>query len=146
MLNGTQITIVGNLGNDPEMRYTPTGLAVTSFSVGVANRRVKRGNEWEDNGSTWYRVTAWRDLAENVAQSLVRGSRVIVVGILASRDWDDKEGGKHTSWEIVADACGPDLSFANVAIARTKRATVRETVPADERADSGDGFAEEPPF
>lgn len=122
MINGTQVTIVGNIGADPEMRFTPGGLAVTSFSVGSQNRRIKRGNEWEDSGTTWYRVTAWRELAENCAQSLKRGTRVIVIGTLASRQWEDKEGNKRDSWEITADACGPDLAFANVAVARVKRA------------------------
>jgi len=121
MINGTQITIVGNVGNDPEMRYTPTGQAVSSFSVGVQNRRTRDGDEWKDNGTTWYRVTAWRDLAENIAQSITRGTRVIVVGILASREWKDKEDNQRVTWEITADACGPDLQYANVAVARSRR-------------------------
>jgi single-strand DNA-binding protein len=155
MLNGTQITIVGNIGADPDMRYTPTGQAVASFSVGSQNRRIKRGNEWEDTGTTWYRVITWRDLAENVAQSLKRGIRVIVVGTLVSRDWEDKDGNKRTSWEITADACGPDLSFTNVAVApRAKRARA-SAGPGDVwgngaeetgTADINSGDSDEPPF
>ena len=123
MISGVQVTIVGNIGADPEMRYTPTGQAVTSFSVGSQNRSYKKDDKWVDTGTTWYRVIAWRDLAENIAQSLKRGNRVIATGSLVSRDWEDKEGNKRTSWELTADACGPDLAFANVAVApRAKRA------------------------
>jgi single-strand DNA-binding protein len=156
MINGTQITIVGNLGADPEMRYTPTGQAVTSFSVGVQNRRTRQDNgEWNDTGSTWYRVTAWRELAENAAQSLTRGTRVIVTGILASRQWEDKEGNQRYTWEITADAIGPDMTFAAVAIAKSKRSVAprKETVPAGndpwitgEAAERTAQQTEEPPF
>lgn len=148
MLNGTQITIVGNVGADPEMRYTPTGHAVTSFSVGVQNRRTRDGNDWKDNGTTWYRVNAWRELAENIAQSVTRGTRVIVVGVLVSRDWTDKENVKHVSWEITADACGPDMLYANVAVARSRRVKAGNGSEPAEPAAEPDGADDsgEPPF
>jgi single-strand DNA-binding protein len=126
MPNDVRITVVGNLGADPELRFTPGGNAVTSLNVAVQNRRYNQATqEWEDTGTTWYRVNAWRYLAENVAESLTRGQRVIVHGILAARPWEDKEGNKRESWEITADAIGAELSFATVTV---KRAT-RETAP-----------------
>ena len=86
MITQTQITIVGNIGQDVELRYTAGGNAVATFSVAMAHRKYdKASNEWKDAGTTWYRVNAWRDLAEHAAESLVRGTRVIVVGSLASR-------------------------------------------------------------
>ena len=105
MLNGTQVTVIGNLGSEPDMRYTPGGNAVASFSVAVPQRRYdKVSGKWEDIGTTWYRCIAWRDLAEHAAESLTRGTRVIVVGSLASRDWEDKEGQKRYTFEIIGDS------------------------------------------
>jgi single-strand DNA-binding protein len=121
MLNTTQVTIVGNTGDAPELRYTPTGTPVASFSVAVPQRRYDReAGKWQDTGTTWYRVNAWRDLAEHVAESIGKGARVIVVGALASRDWESN-GKTGTTWEITADACGPDLTWATAAIKRTRR-------------------------
>jgi single-strand DNA-binding protein len=130
MPNTTQITIVGNLGDDPELRYTPQGNAVASFSVAVAQRKYDRdANKWTDAGTTWYRVNAWRDLAEHIAESLKRGNRVIVSGTIASRAWEDKDGNKRETWEVTADSVGADLAYATVTIRRTTRETVPE--PAD---------------
>jgi single-strand DNA-binding protein len=144
MINGTQIAIVGNLGADPEMRYTPTGMAVTNFNVGVPNprRQDKATGKWNDTGTTWHRVNAWRDLAEHCAESLARGVRVIVVGTLTSRDWISKEGEKRVSWEITADAIGPDLTYATASIKRTHRDDVPVpddpwAGPAPQDADNG---------
>jgi single-strand DNA-binding protein len=129
MLNGTQVTVIGNLGSEPDMRYTPGGNAVASFSVAVPQRRYdKVSGKWEDTGTTWYRCIAWRDLAEHAAESLTRGTRVIVVGSLASRDWEDKEGNKRESWEVTVDAIGPDLTYATASVKRT----TREKVPMPE--------------
>lgn len=123
MINGTQITIVGNVGQDPELRFTPSGAAVCTFSVAVTPRRFdKTTNKWVDGAATWYRVNAWRALGENAAETLTRGQRVIVVGSLAARDWtNEKSGEKGTSWEITADAIGPDLTWATAKVTRAKR-------------------------
>jgi single-strand DNA-binding protein len=138
MPNNTPITIVGNLGADPELRYTSSGLAAASFNVAVAHRKYDRqANEWQDAGTTWYRVNAWRNLAENAANSLTRGTRVVVTGSLASRAWEDREGNKRESWEITADALGPDLSYATARVMRSRR----DDMPApdgDPWADSGE--------
>jgi len=123
MINGTQVTIVGNVGQDPELRFTPAGVAVATFSVAVTPRRFdKATNKWVDGPATWYRTNAWRALGENAAETLTRGQRVIVVGSLAARDWtNEKTGEKGTSWEITADAIGPDLTWATAKVTRAKR-------------------------
>ena len=139
MITSTQITVVGNLGADVEMRYTPTGNAVANFNVAMAHRKFsKQTSKWEDIGTTWYRCTCWRQLAEHCAESLTRGSRVIVVGTLASRAWEDKDGNKRETWEITADAIGPDLTYATASVKRT----ARDIVPMPDDPWAGDGSAE----
>ena len=116
----TYVTIVGNLGSDPELRYTPTGQALCVFSVAVTPRFM-RNNEWQDGDTTWYRVNAWRDLGENCAESLASGTRVIVCGSLENRPWETKEGETRYSLEITADAVGPDLVFASARVTKAGR-------------------------
>lgn len=124
MLNTTQVTIIGNTGEAPETRYTPTGTPVASFSVAVPQRKYNRETgKWDDVGTTWYRVNCWRDLAEHVAESIGKGTRVIVVGALAARDWE-RDGKTGTTWEITADGIGPDLTWATATVKRTARDSV----------------------
>jgi single-strand DNA-binding protein len=124
MISSTQITIVGRLGSDPELRFTPTGLAAASLSVAVSQRKYNRdSSKWEDTGTTWYRVNLWRDMAQHAADSLKRGMSVIVIGSLAARDWESN-GKSGTAWEITADAIGPDLTFATAEVRRTTRDSV----------------------
>jgi single-strand DNA-binding protein len=106
------ITIVGNLTRDPELRFTPNGAAVANFGVAVNNRK-KVGDNWEDNPS-FFDVNCWRELAENAAESLTKGTRVIVTGKLVQRSWETNEGDKRSKVEIEADAIGPDLRFATL--------------------------------
>lgn len=112
-MSGAKITVVGNVGKgDPELRFTPNGHAVCVFSVADTPRVLNREkNEWEDGETTWYRVNCWRELAQNVAESIKGGMRVIVTGSVRNRQYDDKEGNKRTSLEIEADAIGPDLKW-----------------------------------
>jgi single-strand DNA-binding protein len=123
IMNGTPITIVGNIGHAPDLRFTTGGNPVASFSVAVAERR-KNGDKWEDISTTWYRVNCWRGLAEHVTDSLTEGTRVIVHGTIAARHYE-KDGDKRQSWEITADAVGPDLTWA---VAQVKRMT-RDAAP-----------------
>lgn len=118
----THITITGNLGTDPEMRFTPTGAPVMSVNVAVVNRK-KVDNKWVDDNTTWYRVIAWRYLAEHVAESLHSGMRVIVSGSLINREWETREGEKRYTLEITADSMGPDLAFATVSVHKATRET-----------------------
>ena len=116
------ITIVGNLTVDPELRYTPGGHAVANMSVAV-NRRIfnKETNSFDDKVDGFFRVNIWRDYAENVAESLKRGTRVLVTGRLISRSYEDKEG--QTKWitEIEADEICPSLRWATAKVAKVNR-------------------------
>src|SRR5258708_30844119 len=106
----TQITIVGNLVGDPELRYTPTGQAVANFRVASTPRFLdKTTNEWKDGDSLFLSCNVWRQAAENVAESLQRGMRVLVNGRLRHRSYQTKEGEKRTVYEIEVDEVGPSL-------------------------------------
>jgi single-strand DNA-binding protein len=116
------ITIVGNLVDDPELRYTPSGTAVANVRVAV-NRRVrnKETNEWEDALDGYFRINVWRDQAENVAESLTRGTRVMVSGRLMSRSYEDKEGQTRWVTEIEADEVCPSLRWATAKVSKVSR-------------------------
>ncbi|WP_166617859.1 single-stranded DNA-binding protein [Kineococcus vitellinus] len=116
------ITIVGNITNDPELRFTPSGAAVANFSVAVDERRRNaQTQEWEDAGTSYYRVEAWRSLAENVAHSLRRGTAVVVTGEQTIEVYERRDGGTGTSVRVRAQSVGPDLRYATAAVTRTSR-------------------------
>jgi single-strand DNA-binding protein len=115
------ITIVGNVTRDPEMRYTPSGQANATFGVAVNRRWMNRQtNEWEERVS-FFNVVCWREMAENVAESLGKGSRVVVSGRLEQRSWETENGEKRSVVEIVADDVGPSLRWATAQITRNER-------------------------
>lgn len=122
MAQGNSVTIVGNLTDDPELRFTPQGAAVATFSVAV-NRRVRdpETNEWKDGDASFFRVNVWRQLAENVAESLTRGTRVVVTGFLKQRSWETPEGERRTVVEIEADEVGPSLRWATAKVEKLSR-------------------------
>ena len=100
----SKVMIIGNLGRDPEMRYTPNGRPVTEFSVAVTHRgRDPQSGEWADLGTDWFRVTVWGDRAERTAEEFRKGNRVFVEGRFRTREYDAKDGTKRTSLEITAD-------------------------------------------
>ena len=118
----TTITIIGNLVNDPELRYTPTGQAVATFRVASTPRFMDRQtNEWKDGDSLFLSCNVWRQAAENVAESLQRGMRVIVSGRLRQRSYETKEGEKRTVYEIEVDEVGPSLRNASAKVNRSAR-------------------------
>jgi single-strand DNA-binding protein len=120
----TTITIIGNLVNDPELRYTPTGQAVATFRVASTPRYMDRAtNEWKDGDSLFLSCNVWRQAAENVAESLQRGMRVIVSGRLRQRSYETKEGEKRTVYEIEVDEVGPSLRNASAKVSRSTRAS-----------------------
>lgn len=141
-------TFVGNLTADPELRFTPNGLAVAQFTVAVNPRRYNRETgQWEDEPPTFVRCQAWRQLAENVAGSLQRGDRVIVAGRLREERWEDRETGQQRStWRLTVDAMGPDLTNATAKVERIKRETV--SAPQDDPWTSTPAptVPDEPPF
>jgi single-strand DNA-binding protein len=119
--NTNSITIVGNITRDPEMRYTAGGTSTATFGVAV-NRswRNQQTNEWEERTS-FFNVVCWRQLAENVAASLRKGTRVVVTGRLEQRSWETEQGEKRSVVEVVADEVGPSLRWATAQIERTER-------------------------
>lgn len=119
----TVITVIGNLTQDPELRFTPSGAAVANFTVASTPRFMDRqSNEWKDGETLFMRCSVWREAAENVAESLTRGARVIVSGRLKSRSWDDKETGqKRTTMELDVDEVGPSLRYATAKVNKTQR-------------------------
>jgi single-strand DNA-binding protein len=122
MAGETVITVVGNLTDDPELRFTPSGAAVANFTVASTPRTLnKQTNEWEDGEAMFLRCSIWRQAAENVAESLQKGARVIVNGRMRARTWEDREGNKRTSFEIDVDEIGPSLRFATAKVVRAGR-------------------------
>jgi single-strand DNA-binding protein len=122
MATENQLTIVGNLTDDPELRYTPNGAAVAKFRVAVS-RRVKDDatGQWKDADTSFFTVNAWRSLGENAAESLTRGTRVVVTGRLLQRSWETQEGDKRTVIEIEADEVAPSLRWATAKVERQSR-------------------------
>lgn len=122
MAGETVITIIGNLTNDPELRFTPSGAAVANFTVASTPRTFDRqSNEWKDGETLFMRCSVWREAAENVAESLQRGTRVLVSGRLRSRSYETKEGEKRTVIELDVDEVGPSLRYATAKVAKTSR-------------------------
>ena len=163
MAGETVITVVGNLTADPELRFTPSGAAVASFTVASTPRSFdKNSNEWKDGDALFLRCSIWRQAAENVAESLQRGMRVVVTGRLKQRSFETREGEKRTVIELDVDEVGPSLRYATAKVNRTQRgssgggfgAESSGSAPADDpwassgpaAASSGGGYSDEPPF
>jgi single-strand DNA-binding protein len=122
MAGETVITVVGNITDDPELRFTPSGAAVANFTVASTPRTMNRQtNEWEDGEALFLRCSIWRQAAENVAESLQKGARVIVQGRLKARTWETREGEKRTSFEVDVDEIGPSLRWATAKVTRASR-------------------------
>ncbi|HVU75168.1 MAG TPA: single-stranded DNA-binding protein [Mycobacteriales bacterium] len=122
MAGDTYITIVGNLVEDPNLRFTASGQAVASFRIASTPRFLdKATNEWKDGDGLFLTVNVWRQMAENCAESLVKGSRVIVQGRLKQRSYETKEGEKRTVYEVEADDVGPSLRNATARVNKTAR-------------------------
>ena len=116
----TQITIIGNLVADPELRFTPSGQPVAQFRV-ASTPRINVNGEWKDGDALFLTCNVWRQAAENVAESLQRGMRVIVTGRLKQRQYETKEGEKRTVYEVEVDDVGPSLRNASAKVARANR-------------------------
>lgn len=120
MAGETTITLIGNLTADPELRFTPSGAAVASFTVASTPRVFDRqANEWRDGEAMFLNCSVWRQYAENVAESLQRGSRVIVHGRLKSRSYETREGERRTVFEVDVEEVGPALRYATAKVTRT---------------------------
>lgn len=120
------ITVVGNVGGDPELRFTPGGKAVCGFSVASTPRLKDDAGNYTDGTATWLRCSAWDQLAENVAESVQKGQRVIVQGRLSTREYETREGEKRTSLELQVEAIGPELRFATARVERAGQGGQRQ--------------------
>ncbi|MEZ0383039.1 single-stranded DNA-binding protein [Mycolicibacter senuensis] len=152
-MGDTTITVVGNLTADPDLRFTPSGAAVANFTVASTPRIYDRqSGEWKDGDALFLRCNIWREAAENVAESLTRGSRVIVTGRLRQRSFETREGEKRTVYEIEVDEIGPSLRYATAKINKVSRggggggfgAGGGATAGAAPMAQSGGAPAEDP--
>ena len=115
------VTLVGNLTADPELRFTPSGAAVASFTVAVSKRIKDEAGNWKDGPSSFVRCSVWRQYAENVGDSLAKGNRVIVTGQMQQREYEDKDGTKRSVWECQADEVGPALRYSTAKPAKAER-------------------------
>ncbi|MGW5715795.1 single-stranded DNA-binding protein [Amycolatopsis sp. NPDC003865] len=169
MAGDTVITVVGNLTSDPELRFTPSGAAVANFTVASTPRTLDRqSGEWKDGEALFLRCNIWRQAAENVAESLTRGARVVVQGRLKQRSFETKEGEKRTVVELEVDEIGPSLRYATAKVNKVSRGgggggdfgggggggnRGGGGAPADDpwgsapaASSGGGGFSDEPPF
>jgi single-strand DNA-binding protein len=161
MAGETVITVVGNLTADPELRFTPSGAAVANFRVASTPRTFDRqAGEWKDGEPLFLNCSIWRQAAENVAESLTRGMRVVVQGRLRQRSYETKEGEKRSVVEMEVDEIGPSLRYATAKVNKVSRGQGPggggfgggSAAPADDPwgsappAGSGGGFSDEPPF
>jgi single-strand DNA-binding protein len=122
MAGETPITVVGNLTADPELRFTPSGAAVANFTVASTPRQFDRqANEFKDGETLFMRCSVWREAAENVSESLTRGTRVVVTGRLVSRSWQTQEGENRTVMEMQVDEIGPSLRYATAKVTKAQR-------------------------
>jgi single-strand DNA-binding protein len=156
MAGETVVTVVGNLTADPELRFTPSGAAVASFTIASTPRTFDRNtNEWKDGEALFLRCSIWRQAAENVAESLQRGMRVVAQGRLKQRSFETREGEKRTVVEMDVDEIGPSLRYATAKVNRTQRGSstgggfgASGGAPADDPWGSAPsaGSTDEPPF
>ena len=126
----TAVTIVGNVTRDPDLKFTGSGLAMCTFGLAVNNRKKDERGEWVDGDPSFYDVVCWRQLAENVTESLPKGTSVIVVGKLRQRSWEADDGTKRSKVEVQADHVGPALNWATAEVSRNEKRTA--PVAADE--------------
>jgi len=146
-----QVMLVGNLTDDPELRFTPNGAAVANFRLAVTPR-VREGDSWKDGETSFFRINVWRQQAENVAETLQKGARCIVVGRLRTRSWETPEGEKRSVTEVEADEIGPSLKFATAKVERSSRGGSGggggggDWAGSAAGASKGGQFNDEPPF
>ena len=120
-MSDNSVTLVGNITRDPELRFTPTGQATANFGIAINRRwQNKQTQEWEEEVS-FFDVVCWRELAENVAESLQKGARAILTGRLEQRSWETADGDKRSKIEVVCDSCGPDLRWASAVVTKNER-------------------------
>jgi len=141
MAGETLITVIGNLTADPELRFTPSGSAVANFTIASTPRTFDRqSNEWKDGEALFLRASVWREAAENVAETLTKGMRVIAQGFLKSRSYDTKEGERRTVMELEVQEIGPSLRYASAKVTRTARGNGEGAAGRAPSSNSGSGW------
>ena len=143
MAGETIITVVGNLVDDPELRFTPSGAAVANFRIASTPRTFdKQSNEWKDGDALFLSCSVWRQAAENVAESLTRGMRVVVQGRLKARTYETREGEKRTVFEIEVEEVGPSLKYATAKVTKSTRSGGGGGYNAGSQGNQGGGDAD----
>jgi single-strand DNA-binding protein len=149
MANGNNVTLIGNVTRDPELRFTASGSAMATFGLAVSRRwQNRQNNEWEEQTS-FFDIVCWRELGENVSESVTKGTRVIVTGRLEQRSWETENGDRRSKVEVVADEVGPSLRWASAQVNKNER---REATgggagggaPAPAEPPAGYNYDEEP--
>jgi single-strand DNA-binding protein len=136
-MSGNSVTIIGNVTKDPELRFTASGQANTTFGVAVSRRwQNRQTNEWEEQTS-FFNVVLWREMAENAAESLTKGSRVIVTGRIEQRSYETQDGDKRNVVEIIADEVGPSLRWATAQVSRSERKGADDSAGGNSGGNSG---------
>jgi single-strand DNA-binding protein len=139
-------TIVGNLVEDPEVRFTNAGIAVTNLRVAVT-QRVQQDGQWRDGDTSFFKVNVWRGQAENLAESLTKGDRVMVTGRLRQRSWETPEGDKRSATELEADEVGASLKWATTKIERaSQRSNGQREQGRERQVERGGDFSDPPSF
>ncbi|PRB78275.1 single-stranded DNA-binding protein [Arthrobacter sp. MYb214] len=160
MAGETLITVIGNLTADPELRFTPSGSAIAKFTIASTPRTFDRqSNEWKDGEALFLRASVWKEAAENVAETLTKGMRVVAQGFLKSRSYDTKEGERRTVMELEIQEIGPSLRYASAKVTRTQRGNGEGAAGRAQNSSSGAGWnnstggggwgnppAQDPPF
>jgi single-strand DNA-binding protein len=141
---GNATSVEGNLTADPELRYTQDGTAVANFTVASTERRRDANGEWQDAGTSFLRCVVWRQQAENVVESLAKGSRVVVTGKLKQSHWTTSEGEPRSSWELRVREVGPSLRYATAKVTKLVRGTASATT--EDPWSSDETVAEPPAF
>lgn len=141
MSNDNQITVIGNLTRDPELRYTTAGVAVVSFSIAQSERR-KKDDKWEDGPISFFNCSAWRELGENIAASFAKGQRVMVTGRMQMRDWEDKEGNKRSSWELEVHDAGTSVRWGTTIYEKAERSQSNSSGGGGGRSQSQQGYTD----
>jgi single-strand DNA-binding protein len=144
-MSDNQVTLVGNLTDDPELRFTPSGVAVANFRLAV-NQRLWDGDAWKDGEPSFFRVNVWRDQAEHVNRSLRKGARCVVVGRLRSHSWETPEGQRRSAVEVEADDVAASLRFAAVTVAKPARKTEENGRRADAEPVAAASAVDDVPF
>jgi single-strand DNA-binding protein len=146
-VSDNHVELIGNVVRDPELRFQPSGTALCQFGLAVNRRwKNKQTNEWDEQVS-FFDVVCWRELAENVAESIVKGTRVIVTGRLEQRSWETDDGQKRSKVEVVADEVGPSLRWATAQVTRNERQDrAPSTAPAATEAPAAGYNDDDEPF